>query len=186
MTLEQQLITLEKLGIQLNKGITIENLLHFFDRNAYEEKPFDLLLYILGINVEQKPWGRPFCSRVWNFDTECISKTGDYVAIVKRLCQVAGMPNLITDIQDFVDLNAGHAWLKYTIDGIQREWPVEVVDSWADTLTLSYVMEDIERDGLRFYIKYNGQAMILFFFDAHIAEELNHLSNNALRPVLDD
>ena len=180
MTLEEQLAKLASCGIKLNDGITIDDLLYSFDRDAYESKPFDLLLFMLGAEVEREPWGRQICSRVWNFDTECINQTGDYVSIVKRLCDVAGQPDLISNATDFVDLDSGKAWLKYTIDGNNREWPIEVNDDWADTLTLSYVMDEIERDGCRFYSKDNGQAMILYYLDAETAAEINKLSNNSL------
>lgn len=184
MTLEDQLAKLQGCGIALDDGITVDDVLYSFDRSAYEEKPFDLLLFILGAEVEREPWGRPFCSRVWNFDTECIYQTGDYVKIVKRLCMVAGKPDLITDATDSVNLESGEAWLKYTVDGVSREWTVEVNDDWADTLTLSYVMDDIERDGYRFYAKENGQAQVLYYLDTKTAEDINALSNNALKAVL--
>ena len=83
-----------------------------------------------------------------------------------------------------VDIDACEAWLKYKVDGTERNWPVEVNDDWADALTLNYVMDDIERDGRRFYFKDNGQAMVLFYLDERSAAELNRLSNNALKPVL--
>lgn len=186
MTLEEQLEKLASCGITLNDGITVEDLLYSFDRDTYESKPFDLLLFMLGAEVERRPWGRHVCSRVWNFDTECIEQTGDYVSIVQRLCEVAGQPDLITNVTDFVDLDSGIAWLKYTIDGNNREWTIEVADDWADTLTLSYVMDDIERDGRRFYSKENGQSMILYYLDATTAAEINRLSNNSLTPVIPD
>jgi hypothetical protein len=103
---------------------------------------------------------------------------------VKRLCKVAGHPDHLKDISDFVDLDAGKAWLKYEVNGTERNWPVEVNDDWADTLTLSYVMDDIQHDGHRFFFKDNGQAMVLFYLDPAAAAELNKLSNNALKPVL--
>lgn len=184
MTLEQQLGRLAELGLTLDKGVTIDDLLHSFDRKNYEKKPFDLLLFVLGIEVEREPWGRCVCSRVWNFDTECIAGTGDYVRIVKRLAQVAGQPNLLKKVQDFVDMDSGEAWLKYEVDGKQRDWKVEVNDDWADTMTVTYVMDDLQRDGRRFYSKDNGQAMILFYLDADTAAQLNQLSNDALQPVL--
>ncbi len=184
MTLEQQLAKLAEIGLKLDDGISIDDILHSFDRNAYEERPFDLVLFVLGIEVERAPWGRPVCSRVWNFDTECINSTGDYVRIVKRLCQVAGRPECLEDVKDFVDIDVGEAWLKYKVDGVQRNWPVEVNDDWADALTLNYVMDDIERDGYRFYFKDNGQAMVLFYLDSNAAAALNRLSGNALKPVL--
>ncbi|MBA3530967.1 MAG: hypothetical protein H0T73_03455 [Ardenticatenales bacterium] len=65
-----------------------------------------------------------------------------------------------------------------------RDWTVEVNDDWADMLTLSYVMADIERNGKRFYFKDNGQAMILFYLDTKTAVRLNALAGDALHPVL--
>jgi hypothetical protein len=184
MTLEQQLAKLADLGLVLDDSITIDDILYSFDRNDYEKRPFDLILFVLGIEVERAPWGRPVWSRVWNFDTECINETGDYFRIVKRLCQMAGRPDCLKDVSDFVDLDAGKAWLKYKINGTERNWPVEVNDDWADSLTLNYVMGDIERDGGRFYFKDNGQASVLFYLDAGTAAELNRISKNALKPVL--
>jgi hypothetical protein len=184
MTLEQQLAKLAMLGLKLNDGVTIEDLVYTFDRAQYEEQPFEVILFALGIEVERAPWGRSICSRVWNFDTECIACSGDYTRIVKRLCEVAGHLDRLTDISDFVDLDSGNAWLKYKVNGTERNWRVEVKDDWADPLTVSYVMADIEHDGRRFFFKDNGQAMVLFYLDADAAAELNKLSNNALKPVL--
>lgn len=184
MTLEEQLAKLADLGFRLDSGVTIDDILYSFDRKDYEKQPFDLILFVLGIEVERAPWDRSVCRRVWDFDTECISATGDYVRIVKRLCQVADQPDCLEDVSDFVDIDAGKAWLRYKVNGTERYWPVEVNDDWADTLTLNYVMDDIERDGRRFYFKDNGQAMVLFYLDAGTAAELNRLSKNALKPVL--
>lgn len=184
MRLEEQLARLANLGLELEPGITLKDILSLFDREAYEEPPFDLILFVLGTGVESASGERPVCSRAWNFDMECIGSTGDYVDIVKRLCHVAGQPDRLTDVSDFVDIDRGQAWLKYKVDATERNWPVEVRDDWADAQTISYVMGDIERDGRRFYFKDNGQAMILFYFDARTAAELNRLSSNALKPVL--
>ena len=82
MKLETQLEQLGELGLILNPGITIEDILYSFARQAFEDKPFELLLFSFGIEVERASWGRRICNRVWNFDTECIVSTGDYVKIV--------------------------------------------------------------------------------------------------------
>lgn len=184
MKLEEQLATLANLGLELDEGVTVDDLVYSFGREAYEEEPFDLILFVLGIEVEREPWGRSVCSRAWNFDTECINRTGDYVEIVNRLCRISGKPDRLKELSDFVDIDTGQAWLKYKVNDTERHWTVEVNDDWADTLTLRYVMDDIEQDGYRFYYKDNGQAMVLFFLDPQTAAELNKLSNNALAPVL--
>src|SRR5690242_11344950 len=112
MTLEDQLAALSELDLTLNDGVTIDDLLCSFDREDYEETPFDLILFVLGTEVEKAPWGRAVCSRVWNLDMECICETGDYARIAKRLCEVAGQPDCFTNIEDYVDLVRNEAWLR--------------------------------------------------------------------------
>jgi hypothetical protein len=180
VTLEEQLNALSKLGLTLNDGVTVDDLLYSFDREEYENEPFALILFVLGIEVEREPWGRSVCSRVWNLDMECIYETGDYVRIVRRLCQVAGQTNRITDIEDFVDLESRRAWLKYSVDGQHRNYMVNVDNDWADPETIAKIMSDIERDGFRFYAKDNGQASIWYYLDSDTAQKLNALTGNAL------
>jgi hypothetical protein len=182
--LEVQLAKLAALGFKLEDGITVADILYSFDRKQYEKEPYDLILSVLGTEVEREPWGRSICSRVWNLDTECIVETGDYVSVVKRLCQVAGRPDCLTDVSDFVDLQAGKAWLKYKVDGIERNWRVKVEDDWIDIEILMTVMKEIQRDGHRFFFRDDGQVMLLFYLDSKKAADLNRLTNNALKPVL--
>lgn len=180
MTLEQQLEALSEFGLTLNEGVTVDDLLDSSDREEYESKPFDLILLVLGIEVQREPWGRWICSRAWNLDMECIEETGDYVHIVKRLCEVAGQPDLITHIEDFVDLESGRAWLKYTVAGESRNYTVTVDNDWADPDVIAKIIMDIEHDGFRFYAKDNGQASIWYYLDSDTAQKLNRLANNAL------
>ncbi len=183
MKLETQLEKLAALGLPLNEGITIDDLLHSFDRSTFEKNPFDSILHTLGIEVEREPWGRWMCDRVWNFDTECIYCTGDYVNIVKRLCLLTGNPELL-DITDFFDPETNTAWLEYTIDGRKQRHSIEINDDWADTLALTYVMEDLQQDDRQFYTKDNGQAMLLFYLDPITAIAINDLCDDALEPVI--
>lgn len=180
LSLEKQLDVIANLGLTLNEGVTVDDLLCSFDREDYESEPFDLILFVLGIEVEREPWGRSVCSRAWNLDMECIEGTGDYVQIVKRLCEVAGQPNLMTEIEDPVDLESGTAWLKYKIDGVAHNYTVRVNNDWADPDTIAKIMADIERDGFRFYAKDNGQASIWYYLDSDTAQKFNTLTNNAL------
>lgn len=184
VTLEVQLAKLAALGFKLEDGINLYDILDSFDRKEYEKEPYDLILSVLGTELQREPWGRWICPRVWNFDTECIVETGDYVRVVKRLCQVAGRPDCLTDVSDFVDIQSGKAWLKYKLDGRERNWRAKVEDDWIDMAVLATVMKDIERDGHRFYAKNEGQSMVLFYLDSRKAADLNRLTNNALKPVV--
>ncbi|MEO1635680.1 MAG: hypothetical protein AAFS04_11430 [Cyanobacteria bacterium J06631_9] len=104
MKLEQQIETLESLGLPLSDNVSIDDLLFSADRDTYEKEPFDYLLFVYGIGAEHEPYGRFVCPYAWNLDMECISQTGDYVYIVQQLCRVAQMPGRLTDVQDHIDL----------------------------------------------------------------------------------
>ncbi len=184
MQLEVQLAKLAELGLVLNPGITIEDLLYSVDSKEYEAKPFGLLLFTLGIEVEREPWGRRICDRVWNFDTECIYSTGDYTNIVRQLCLLTGSPEYLTEIVDSVDWETGECWLEYTLGDNRRHWTLELNDDWADMLALTYVMEDLQRDGCQFYAIDNGQAMILFYVNSETAAKLGELGDEDLEPVI--
>lgn len=184
MKLEQQLAKLAELGLSLNEDVTIDDILYSFDREAYEEAPFDLLLFYLGTEVESEPMGRTVCSRVFNLDPECIYESGNYTEIVKRLCEVAADPNRLTEIADHVNHDVQDGWLQYKLNGQLRHWKLEINDDWADMQTLSHVMGDLENGKRRFYFKENGQALILFCLDEKTVAALNVLSHDALKPLL--
>lgn len=184
MQLEAQLAKLAQLGLVLNSEIAIEDILFSFDRQALESDPFKLLLFAFGSEVEREPKGRRICNRVWSFDPEGISTTGDYVKIVRQLCLLGGDADYLKEIVDYVDLDKGECWLEYTLGENRQHWEIESNDDWADMLALSYVMEDIQRDGCQFYSLDNGQAMILVYVDADTAVKLSDLCDEDLEPVI--
>jgi hypothetical protein len=184
LKLEAQLDKLAQLGFVLNPGITIEDILFSFDRQALESDPVRLLLFAFGSEVEREPKGRRICNRVWNFDPECISGTGDYVKIVRQLCLLGGDADYLQEIADYIDLDEGESWLEYIVVENRQHWSIESNDDWADMLALSYVMEDIQRDGCQFYSLDNEQAMILVYIDPDTAVKLSDLCDEDLEPVI--
>ena len=188
MKLETQLEQLAELGLVLNPGITIDDLLCSIDRSEFEQEPFECLLYSFGTEVEREPRGRRICNQVWNFDPEFdlehIITTGDYVAIVQNLCFLSGKSDALTDLVDYMNVAASECWLEYTIGDCRRHWTIEANDDWADMMTITDVMEDLQQDGKQFYAKDNGQVMILFYLDRVTAEKLSDLCGEDLEPVI--
>ena len=182
MKLEQQLQTLENLGLRLNTNVTIQDLLNTWGRDAYERKPFDLIFVALGSEMEHEPY-ESVCPSVWHFDTECIYTSGDYAQIANRLSQLTGNLDCLTDVSDHVDLAGGAAWLKYTINGKTRFGTADVHDDWVDMMVLFYLFDDLARDGHQFYNIPNGQMMTLFYLDAARATKLGQLTKGALQPI---
>jgi hypothetical protein len=183
--LEQQVAMLSDMGLRLNDGVTIADLEYSFEREKFEARPFDLLLFMLGVEVEREPWGRQFSAGAWNFDTECIGGTGSYVAIAERLCALAARPDAFSELRDHVDRDAGEAWVEYTVDGMRRRWTIDVDDDWADMMVVASMMSDLERDGRKFRAKDNGQAMVLYYLDDGATRRLAELAGEPLTTVTD-
>jgi hypothetical protein len=179
-TLENQIEILKGLGISLNENVTIDDFLNSFDRDAYEDKPFDLILFVYGIEIESEPWGRNFSNNAWNFDVECIEDNGSYIEIVKNFALLSNKLDEIENIKDSVDFEKEDAWVSYSINGIEKRYEAEFDNDWADPITVTSIMSDLTNDGYSFYAKDNGQASIWFYLDDKTAQKLNEYSNNAL------
>jgi hypothetical protein len=74
--------------------------------------------------------------------------------------------------------------LKYKTGSISRHWIVEIDGDWADMMVVSYIMDDLQADGFRFYGKDNGQSVVLFYLDSEAAATLNRWSGEALKPMV--
>ena len=109
--------------------------------------------------------------------------------IIQNLCLLTGKSDYLTDLVDYInvdytDMAASECWLEYTLGDCRRHWEIEANDDWADMMTITYVMEDLQHDGKQFYSKDNGQAMILFYLDRSNAEKLSDLCGEDLEPVI--
>lgn len=173
MTLEEQLKVLEKIGLSLDEGVTIKDMLYSFPEETFQENPFELVLFLFGSEIEREPWGRRFSNQVWSFDIECIHGPGSYVEILKELARLAGKESALRDLSDHIDFADGEGWLRYTLDGVTHTIAVEVDDDWADTFALAEVMEALEDEGHRFVALENGnQGLIVLYLNEDQMERL--------------
>ena len=132
LSVEEQLDNLAACGIALKPDFDRDVLYSVFEEEAYEREPYTLLLVALGSEAEEEPYG--FISTdIWNFDTECIEDHGDYARIAMRMEELAGGALPFEGIEDFVDVEAGTAWLAFKLDGRDYKWEFEVDNDWVDT-----------------------------------------------------
>lgn len=178
MKLEEQIEKLSEIGLFLNEGVSINDLLISFSRDEYESNPFDLILFVYGVEIEEEPWGRFICDKAWNFDVEAIEDNGSYVNIVKQFHRISGRSKRIEKLTDLVDIEGSRAELHYEIDGVERTFEPVVDNDWADASVVEAVMNDLKEPGYDFYPKDNGQASIWFYLSERQALELNKLANN--------
>ena len=183
---EKQLETLATIGVRLNPNVSLDDMLLSFPREDFERKPYDLVLFVLGSEIETEPWGRHISGGAWNFAFECIEQPGSYARILRNLTRLAKRPALITDIGDDITADMPAGVLSYTLNDEPRSLDIEVQDDWADGLSVAIIMGEIADaidDGRKFWGADNGQAVILFFLTDDQAARINRLRKNALKPM---
>jgi hypothetical protein len=163
LSLEEQLRVLSECGIKLSPGITADHLLASWAREQYEKEPYRMVLLAMGSEIEQEPFG-PASNDIWHFDTECIEDHGDYVLIANRMRDLAGSDLPIQSLRDYVEVDAGTAWLSFQLDGKEIRWEAEVQDDWVDPTILSRFVELLKsrRTGREYtYLDLHGQDCLI-------------------------
>lgn len=166
-TLEQKLHALAACGLSLRPKFTVDDLLSSWDRDDYEKPGYDMALVGLGMTQEEPPW-EPHCDNLWHFDTECIEDHGSYADIARRMSDMAGGSLPLTDIEDYVDLEEGKAWLTFQLNGVSTRIDCKVNDDWVDTDVLGVfarLLEKNDSDKLYLYYDLDGQDCIIGCLD---------------------
>jgi hypothetical protein len=180
MRLEDQLESLALLGVRPAPHVTVQSILEVWSREEYEEKPFELLLSLLGTETPVSSMWRPNSDRVFSFHRLCVGSPNSYARIANRLCRIAGVPDAFIDFRDEVDYLAGAGWLEYQIRGHHRRWPVQVHLNWLDLNAVRLMMDDLEHDGILFRRLDQGEMKVVLFLDDKATEALNTLSGRTL------
>lgn len=162
-TLEDKLAALESCGISLGSGFSVDSLLSSWDRAEYEKPGYDLTLVGVGMTQEEPPW-KPRSDNVWHFDTECIEDHGAYADIAKRMVEMAGGSLPLSDIEDYVDIEQGKAWLSFKLDGETFRIDCAVHDDWVDPKIFGHFVRLLTRKDpskVYFYYDLGGQDCII-------------------------
>jgi hypothetical protein len=146
-------------------------------RDDFERKPYDLILFSLGSEIESEQ-GTLYLRRRVEFRSEW--PTDRQLQAYHREGELRSVRfvGIIDDIRP--DATAGE--LRYTLNGQSQSLEVEVNNDWADGLTVAILMGEIADaigDGRRFWGADNGQANILFF----LADDRREAANNKLKPI---
>ena len=179
MKLEDQISALAEIGISLNEGVSVDDLLLSYSREEYESSPFNLILFVYGMEIEEEPWGRHFSDQVWNFDVEAIEDHGSYVEIVNNFHRLTGKAKRLEDLKDYVDIEEEKAELSYVLEGHVRVFEPKIDNDWADPEVVGAVMEDLKQSGYDYYPIDNGQASVWYYLKEEQVRTLNELANNA-------
>lgn len=176
-TLEEKLEALASCGISLRPEFSKDDLLSSWDRAEYEEPGFNLTLVGVGMTQEKPPWTHR-STNLWHFDTECIEDNGAYVDIAERMVEMAGGSLPLTDMEDFVDIEEGTAWLAFNLDGKAIKIDCAVKDDWVDPKIFGHFVRLLatkDPTKIFFYYDLGGQDCIIGCLDRENYKRLRGL-----------
>jgi len=177
MSVSEGLGPLASLGIRMRPNISTEDLL--YSLGGTMDSPVDLttLLCVLGSEVERRDFQR-VSDDIWHFDAECIEDHGAYIDVVTRFVILAKGSLPLTDIRDYVEVEAGKAWVEFTLEGKKEHWDLEVSDDWVDSNLYSRLQDLVTPRGAgkRFFIVALGQDSLISFGDDQMRRALSRLT----------
>lgn len=162
-TFDEEFALLAECGLKLAPPFTVDKVLANDKKSGRDIADLDTVLTALVQFGEDPPYQRQ-SNNVWYFDTEAIEASGDYVRIAKEMSALTEGSLELTNIQDFVDLEEGVAWLSFEWRGGSVRWDLEVEGDWVDSsLFGKFVALLAEADPSKIYIYYDfgGQACML-------------------------
>jgi hypothetical protein len=176
-TFDEQLKTFSELGFELNKGIDTSDINRWENgHKEFEDQPYHLMYMTLGQTIEREPW-TPITNKCWDFDLEAIEDHGAYVEIMKNISRITNGDLTFENLEDYVDIEEGKAWISFTCNGDNYKWDLKVDDDWADGDLFDKVQAltgKYKTKGKFTYFNTGGQDFVLGY---HTKEELEEIKN---------
>ncbi|RIX51390.1 hypothetical protein D3P08_15835 [Paenibacillus nanensis] len=177
ISIEEQLANLGRVGITLKENVEIRDIIDF-EIGDYEECPYIHLLMSMG--REREGVGDEYPSNdVWCFDRECIEDHGDYAYGLKRIADMLVPFISVTDIQDYVDIEASEVWIAFKANGKDYCYSLSVQDDWMSLEVFVIFSELLAESGssLRFFFTDTGNEILVVLMDRNHFRQLNGLIN---------
>ncbi|WP_409341521.1 hypothetical protein [Paenibacillus sp. MBLB4367] len=180
LTVEEQYHKVKNIGIVLNPGISLDQVISDFRREEYEEKPYYLLFIAMGSELASNGNSFLYASDdFWHFDRECIEDHGDYIPIIKRIAEILKDEFIVNEISDYVDIENNEIWVSFKINGNTYKYELLADDDWLDISIFKLFSELLEKHGSkrRFYYFDLGQGMLVGAYNKERWKSLNKLTN---------
>lgn len=160
---EEKFQRLAECGFKLRPEFSASKLIESWGREVLAGSDFKGVLVCLGSEGDAPPY-TPRCDNLWHFDTECIEDHGSYKRIAQRMSDMAGESLPLTDIEDYVDIDEGKAWLRFRCKGQAVQIDCKVEDDWVDTDVFGHFIQLLAKcDPNKLFIYYDlgGQDCII-------------------------
>lgn len=132
VSIDKQILDFKSLGFKINEGVDIyKEIENWSNIENFEKRPYFLTYILLGSTTEDGKF-TPITDNVWHFDMEAIEDHGAYVYILQNIKRISANSFDITDIEDYVDIEEGVAWVKFLLNGVEHKWDLRVDNDWTD------------------------------------------------------
>lgn len=180
ISINEQLANLGSLGITLKRNIEIRDILDIEIRD-YEEFPYMHLLMSMGRERDSVEFNGDLypTNDVWCFDRECIEDHGDYIIGLKRIAEMVAPTISVTDILDFVDIEAGEVWISFKANGTHFHHSLSVYGDWMSLEVFTIFSELLAKNGSskRFFFADTGNEIVIVLIERNQYHQLNKLLN---------
>jgi len=178
--IEEQLANLSRVGIMLKEKVELGDILDF-NISDYERSPYIHLLMSMGAERDSLDFISDLypTNDVWCFDRECIEDHGDYVRALKRIAVMIEPIVRLTDIQDFVDIEAGEVWIAFKANGTSYHHPLAAEDDWLSLEIFTILSELLAASGSskRFFFSDIGNEVLIVLIERNQLKQLNEFIN---------
>ncbi|MEL1241593.1 hypothetical protein [Flavobacterium flavipallidum] len=174
-TFEEQFETFKQLGFTLNQGIDTSDINRWKNKHKeFEDQPYHLMYQTLGSTIEREPW-TPLTNKCWDFDLEAIEDHGAYVDIMKNISRITNGELLFENIEDYVNIEEGKAWVSFTCKGDSYKWELKVDNDWADGGIFDKVQtlaDKYKTKGRFTFFNTGGQDFVLGYYTSEELEKI--------------
>lgn len=176
-TFQTQLETFKELGFVLNQGVDTSDINRWQGGyKEFEDQPYQLMYQTLGSTIEREPW-TPLTNKCWDFDLEAIEDHGAYVEIMKNISRITNGELVFENIQDYIDIEEGKAWVSFNCNGDSYKWDLKVDNDWADGNLFDKVQtltEKYKTKGKFTFFNTGGQDFVLGYYSPEELEKIRH------------
>lgn len=196
--IETQLENLKSCGIELNAGVTVDDLIAQIAqtgdadeaRTAIEARPYHRIIDILGYEKHYFAGNRagnepleftPVSNKLWYWDSECVDDPKVYADAVERLDFMSGRVLGLSDIRGDIDFEQeSYAYVEFTHNGERVRWDFGIDSDWMSYpvfVNFDALLEE-SGSGLRLYGNFEdyGQYAMLAAFRDDQYERFRQLS----------
>jgi len=154
-TFDETFEIFQTLDYRLNHGVEKSDVSYSYaELSEFGLPPLSMTYQILGLTIEREPW-TPITNKCWTFDLEAIEDHGAYIDIMENISRITNGDLIFKDLKDYVDIEAGKAWVSFTCNRDTYKWDLKVDNDWADGDLFDRV-QDLAK-------KYNTQRKFTYF-----------------------